>query len=628
MRRIVTVGLVMVATVLVAIILVREGFIDPTTPDRPVAPDDSGTTPTGVIPSMGPVRTSPESSSRGPNSVSSSPAFQSTDETPCNIEGEVLEASGAAVVGAVVTVVVDLSIPPLVKNDGPIRARSVTDDNGRFRLESIPRGFAWVLYVAHPDLASQRVPLGILRGTATPLRIIMDAGGTLKCRIVDDRASPLVGIRVEVRAEGAPTEAEPGWVGTSGATGVAEIRHLPQGNLVVTAVASAWVPASATISVPAASMPAEVTMKLMRGTPISGEVVVADGSPLVRGTCEASSVGNARSVVTTPISGGRFSFQALAPGLHVLTARTPDGASTAPINATLPLDETVKPIRLVLPSLARIDLTVTGIDGRPCADAVAWLQGQPDPHTGRPERVTWIGTPDGVVAFTNVPSGRWWVVARSGTGPPVVSGQLEVGAAGVVATTIRLTSGLLLHGVVRDRQGKPIEGAEVRARPVVASQDDRPIPQLPGKSWAGSCLTDTEGNWWLRVVPSPIRLVTTHRDYLESTSPVISLPISVEATAPDILLDKSGTISGTVASATGGADAMATVIAWQDGVENPRILSATSNADGVYVFRGLVSGRWKVKLVRRDGIFVASSDDASAGRSVDVTVDAPTRLNF
>jgi hypothetical protein len=87
----------------------------------------------------------------------------------------------------------------------------------------------------------------------------------------------------------------------------------------------------------------------------------------------------------------------------------------------------------------------------------AWLRRQPDPHTGRPERVVWVDAEASVAEFRGVPPGRWFAAARAGSGPPIVSEPIMVGASGVARLELRLTAGIVLHGVVRDAKGRPIE---------------------------------------------------------------------------------------------------------------------------------------------------------------------------
>ncbi len=629
------VGSIVAVALLAALFFVivgRGGIVDPTIPDRVDRPTSIafGTSESEATPAVTAV---PKSTAVNVSALASaSPARAALEDGPWTLSGTVLDKDGNPVSEARVDVLVDLSVPPVVRRDGPVLAKGTSDGSGLFAISGLPRGFPLVLVATHPEFVAERVALPAARGEPQPVTVRLGLGGRIEGRVVEGEAGAgagIGGVIVEVRSAEAPIDAPAEAVATSGSDGTFVLDRLGAGPKTVTTRLAGRVPRVVGAIVAAGGAIVRLgDLPLFSGVPFDGVVEAADGTPVSGGTCEARLLGAGRDVVVAAVVNGRFDFPALRPGTYALALKDVDGVARGTRNAVVPHPSDAPPVRFSVPPAAGIDVRVTGIDGRASAAAVVWLMRQPDPHTGRPERVVWVDAEKSVAEFRGVPPGRWFAAARAGSGPPVVSEPLTVASQGVAGIELRLSAGIVLHGVVRDRQGKPIEGVEVRVRPQLAGPDEKPIPALPGKPWSGSCMTDAAGNWWLRVVPGPVRLFAAHPDYVPTSSSTLNLPIAVEADVPDLVMTRGGTLQGVVTRSDGAPDGAATIEAWLDGTEEPAILAASTRADGVYAFTGLTPGRWRVKITRRDGNFTGEGDDPSRVRTVMVDTDAPARADF
>jgi len=628
------VGSIVAVALLAALffVIVGRGVVDPTIPDRNDRPTSvaSGTAESNATPAVTAV---PKSTAVKASALpSGSPARAALEDGPWMLSGTVLDKDGASVPEARVEVVIDLSVPPVVRRDGPVVAKGTSDASGNFAIPGLPRGFPLVLVAAHPEFVTERVVLSSARGEPQPVTVRLGLGGRIEGRVVEGEAGSgagIGGVIVEVRATEAPIDGPAEAVVTSGSDGTFVLDRLGAGAKTVTTRLAGRVPRVVGAIVAAGGAIVRLgDLPLVSGVPFDGLVEDVDGAPVSGGTCEARLVGGGRDVVVAVVVSGRFGFPALRPGTYALTLKDATGTSRGTRNAVVPHPADAAPVRFVMPAVAGIDVRVTGIDGRASAGAVVWLMRQPDPYTGRPERVVWVDAETRVAEFRGVPPGRWFVAARAGSGPPVVSEPITVASQGVGGVELRLRAGIVLHGVVRDGRGKPIEGVEVRVRPQLAGPDEKPIPSLPGKPWSGSCVTDAAGNWWLRVVPGPVRIFAAHPDYVPTSSSTLNLPIAVEADVPDLVMTRGGTLQGVVTRSDGAPDGAATIEAWLDGTEDPVILASSTGVDGAYAFTGLAPGRWRVKITRRDGNFTGEGDDPSRVRTVMVDTDAPARVDF
>jgi hypothetical protein len=191
---------------------------------------------------------------------------------------------------------------------------------------------------------------------------------------------------------------------------------------------------------------------------------------------------------------GAFTFVGVPSGKYIISATMSPGTSGAELYASEPVtvgDADVADVSVTL----RPDALVTGrveYDGTSPRPTAAQLRALPlyfDQATGRGLRLTTQVTPDGTVAPTSVPPGKYFVHLAYGAGipspvPPVswtvksvtaggrdVSDSPLIVEAGDVALVVTLTDhALTLGGTVRNAQGAPDVTASVLLFPADRAQ--------------------------------------------------------------------------------------------------------------------------------------------------------------
>lgn len=399
----------------------------------------------------------------------------------------------------------DGQLPPLEE-----RSRAKTDELGRFALEDVPPGMVTITARGKTHRPAQQSGLRVLPGSdVADLRLIADAGATLRVAVVDGERRPARDARVRVErapepaADGSVRVAAGAFVGgdvdtsgdvsffggsqvlgteTTDADGVAVLTGLPSGRVLVRAEHADLAPAvPVTLELPRVGA---VDAALALRAPGEVQVVVtrSDGSAAV-GTevlLEPSAPGTVGGdgVRRKTDAEGRVRFAALAAGDYeaklvrpprprnlggvsfVLGSAGETYASTAQ-RVTVVAGETT-PLAMQVPQLTRFHGVVRGAEG-PLAGCSVELErideGSRLPGMGGAHEQT---IADGTFAFDDVESGRYLV--RYGKPEQIVKASIEID---VPPGTPELERELVLRtGTVRVRVqaqdgGAPVERAEV-----------------------------------------------------------------------------------------------------------------------------------------------------------------------
>lgn len=320
---------------------------------------------------------------------------------------------------------------------------------------------------------------------------------------------------------------------------------------------------------------------------LAGTVVdAATGEPVARAQVfagELSRVGSDGSAFTD--DQGRFRITRLSPGRYKPTARIAGGFGQTPESVLLGLGETAEELVIELHPAAIVSGRVlVGDEGEtPCPSG--WVRLSSD-LTGRG-----LGTEvDGRVEFEAVLPGSYEVSVycddhlSAEEYPPI-----EVTGEDVTDLVWRVTAGAAVVGTVRDAEGQPVAGANVRLTPKRGSDPRAPQP----RGWTE---TDDDGRYEARGLAAGTADVQVHSDrHPPLPDPVpVTVPAEGEVTL-DLTLPGGGAIAGRVVDdrgqPVGGVQVTAASLGRRDGFWNDR--SETSD-DGTFELRGVPPGKKRV----------------------------------
>jgi hypothetical protein len=374
--------------------------------------------------------------------------------------------------------------PPPLAADAASAPRFDTDADGRFRITGLAAA-TWTVVASAPAMADGRsAPIAIEAGKVTDdVEVVVGPGTFVAGTVTSDRAGPLVGATIAATPRGA-TGDRGRVVGVTGADGRYRIGPLV-GDVVVTAAAwgHAEVAAEVSLAAPAGDVAAEVTHDFVlerADAVLRGRVVDPDRLP-VRGAQLVVTHGAARGRRARSDDTGWFEIKAVPAGEATVEVAHPEfPAQRATIDTAG--DATV--------ALAWGGGLAGVVVDRATGGPVAGITIAIDGPGGRRDVATGAR---GEVAAGPLLAGRYQLRIAV-PGYVAVDHAVEVeagrGAGAVTARDVRieLERGALLAGVVRDRRGARLAGAEV-----TVGRDGG--PSVRGR-------TDGEGEFRLRDVPT------------------------------------------------------------------------------------------------------------------------------
>lgn len=346
------------------------------------------------------------------------------------LRGEVLDAAGAPRPGARVRVV----------GSGLWPAREFpADASGRFDAGMLPPGFYEAEAFEASDVSALERGIEVRPAEETAVRLTLAPGGFLAGRLAfEGGAGGAEGAVVTVhglRARLVPIRATPA------ADGRFRVGPLPPGRHLVRAVAEPFLPGEAWAEV-AAGETVEVALALRAGRTLRGRVVGPDNAP----------VAGARLTLSGRADDGTFVLR--SPTTEALAAL--DRRGLAPVGRLLPIGE-----------LGVLEGPLPPIPPRP----FAWLDGRPPEPAGREETPPAAGrdgppplTTDrqGEFLLEGLPPGKFAVTVVHADFAPLAQDVVVAAAEPVTTVVLRLAEGCTLAGLVRDEQGRPVAGANVR----------------------------------------------------------------------------------------------------------------------------------------------------------------------
>ena len=381
-------------------------------------------------------------------------------------------------------------LPPAAATADPAAGEalgSITDAQGRFRLEGVPPG-RLQLVARHPDHAPAITdPMLITAGEEREdLEIVVPDGGTIAGRVVDERGFPIGDVRVEMQAEREPwpriaVSAEDGTFGFESVLGTTTLTAYPSGR--PTARETVVVPSGETVEV-ALSIESELATLAARtvderGFPIAGVRVhvrsLRARAPFSRAAVSADD--------------GTLSIEGLPRPPWRITVQHEQYADT-----TRDVRSAEDELQLVLRGGAALrGRVVDDWDDAPVVGARVIVRG----------RRAWTAATNSEGAFEvlRLPEGNYEVsVTSPGFVEAASSAALSAGPRGledVELDPIRLVPGGAATGTVVDALGAPVSGAEV----AWGSPPD----------WRAAARTDARGYFRLEgAPPGEVSLVARH----------------------------------------------------------------------------------------------------------------------
>lgn len=383
-------------------------------------------------------------------------------------------------------------------------ARSVvTDADGHARIADLPRGF-YDLRAVEGDLVS-RVEVGVQlgRGETKAVTLRLGLGRRVAVHVRDGegdgaRAVPDANL---VLAEGGlssfPLETK------TDASGDASLGPIAPGKAYVSAQASGFV-AKSGVEVPDGSEPV-VTLALVRGGVLSGDVVDARGFPVAGATIEI--VGTGENGEPIAESTERYAFRAAHFSLSLGKGDAPSSPGE-PARDRPPLGE-LGVMKGPIPPIPRVPMLPAPAASAAIAPAPANLP--PAANADVPD--PWVTAHNGTFRASPIAPGRLRAIAHHPAYLEAASELVTVTASGEARVHIVLLAGATLEGRVLDDRRVPVSFARVQ---LVASDG----------SADRSTSTARDGTFAFARVPADVVLLVSSSDEVGEVA--LRAPVSLE----------------------------------------------------------------------------------------------------
>ena len=433
----------------------RTGDIKPTATATPEHVDHDAPAPRGVAPKW---------------------ALDVDKEGPLQLEGQIVGPDGKPVGGAKVWLG---SVPPRT---------TTAEEDGSFTFEKLS-GRTYQLSASSGKLIGSATYKLVDKGD--PVVIRLTEGASLAVTVLQDGAKPLEGAEVKTDADHtAKTDAQ----------GKATLAPVNPGWVSVHAQAEGYAPASMFTTVGSSGANGQLTITLHKGYAVSGKVVDEAGKPIAAAKV-ASKDGmwdfgdNDDDDVTTDDK-GQFSFPALAPGSHTLSAIDGEHAPARSTPITVK-DRAITGVVITMKTGGRIAGKVVTKDGQPAPFATVRISGKAANQWMVAARQA---TTDKAGAFElrGLARAKQQARAESDTAASkIIDVDLEANAE-VANLEMMLDVSGTIAGIVVDDKGQPVPEVAVNAFPDIMGGANTEGIRLAGMS---NTTTDGGGAFTIHGLP-------------------------------------------------------------------------------------------------------------------------------
>jgi protocatechuate 3,4-dioxygenase beta subunit len=553
--------------------------------------------------------------------------------------GKVVDAKGAPVADAEV-VLVALGNPAGDLDLEPSPRLTRTDVDGTFHFDDASETGNAVMVEKPGFIAARRI--GVKARVSMP-PIVLATGAPLAGVVrKPDRTSPAAGTLVRIYGRAATR-----WV-EAGTDGSFTIPDAPSGD--VTAVADAGEAGyveQGRIRLPLAAGTG-LTLVLEPPSALAGRTVEAKTlRPVPRARIELRAGGETRTARSGPE--GTFLFRPLPPGEWRVRADEPRFVRWTREGVAVHAGET-KRLDVPLVLGASIAGRVTDDNGRPIGYARGVLSPS-GPMTSASiarrvrgsEAPTFRTRPDGTFKATRLTPGPSQILTVSHPeceratlgGINLAPGEMKTGVAMV------MKRGLVVTGIVKDGEGRPVSGASARLVWTPGSSGPRKVFQSIASGGSGgmaddrSAATGNEGTFSFRgVAPGEYYLVVEHAGYATQRVGGVKIEAAGSPKPVEVTLDPGAVISGRLVRRTGeGAEGLRVLVSTQGRARaaggkfffSPN--DQVTGPDGAFFIDGLKTGKgYDLQIVGPSGPVAEKEGVTAPASGLTITVAGTGRI--
>ncbi len=370
------------------------------------------------------------------------------------ISGTVRDESGKPLKGAVVRAMPEGLGPGMF----PLPSAERTDAGGRFALAGLVAG-GYVVMAREGTRAPAVAAVKVEESGDATADLTLAEGGFVTGRLVDSEGKPVAG-RVRLAAlDGTtlPMFLQDVVVAQAGADGRFGLGPAPPGELVLQATAAGLAPREVETAAGNRARGTDLgDVVLEAGPVIRGVVQDRQGAPIPGATVRAFTRSASLPAEAESDEAGAFVLAGLKPGTLELSAHAPGYASTRQ-----PVVVGTEDLVIALDAGGTVTGAVVDGKGQPVSGAMVRAAADAREMDAPPMGLTSDG--DGRFTLYDVRPGLYVVEARAAGHPPGNVSDVRVTAGATTDVgTLRLRSGGVLQGTVKDAAAEPIAGASVR----------------------------------------------------------------------------------------------------------------------------------------------------------------------